>query len=153
MKTQTLDDLRLELAMLPRFDTIRSVLGKIHLATDEIMADIPLDVLAYLLELARCAKMDKAVAALEREIELNLAEGERLKEARHTLKEARRMLKETERTLQAAREWAAGLKKLRESIEARLAAQGAESEKCIAQWLDEYDEYDSTELGDEWDEG
>ena len=139
MKTQTLDDLRLELAMLPRFDTIRSVLGKIHLATDEIMADIPLDVLAYLLELARCAEMDKAVAALEREIELNLAEGERLKEAR--------------RTLQAAREWAAGLKKLRESIEARLAAQGAESEKCIAQWLDEYDEYDSTELGDEWDDG
>ena len=146
MKTQTLDDLRLELAMLPRFDAIRSVLGKIHLATDEIMADIPLDVLAYLLELARCAKMDKAVAALTREIELNLAEGERLKEAR-------RMLKETERALQVTREWAAGLKKLRESIEARLAAQGAESEKCIAQWLDEYDEYDSTELGDEWDEG
>ena len=131
MKTQTLDDLRLELAMLPRFDTIRSVLGKIHLATDEIMADIPLDVLAYLLELARCAKMDKAVAALTREIELNL---------------------EAKRRADAAEKWAAGLKKLRESIEARLAAQGAESEKCIAQWLDEYDEYDSTELGDEWDE-
>ena len=137
-ETQALDDLRLELAMLSNEALWCSILGKIHLAPNEIMKDIPLYLLEMLLYLARVKKMDKAVEALKIAIELNLEAQRRAREAKRRADEAERRADEAERRADEAEQWLEEIKDLQKSIKARLAAEGVETDEFNE--IDEFDE-------------
>ena len=66
------DKLQIELASLPSYDLMLSILNKIHLATDEIMREIPLCALYSLALIAQERQMNEALAIVEKEISLNL---------------------------------------------------------------------------------
>ena len=72
LKVEFLQDLEAELAQLPSYDLMLSILNKIHLATDEMMADIPLCELYLLLLIAQNKKMNEAANILKQSIESRL---------------------------------------------------------------------------------
>ena len=110
------DKLQIELASLPSYDLMLSILNKIHLATDKIMGDIPLYALYLLLLIAQDKKMDKAIAVIEKEIELNLEAGRLADEAQQWAQEQKKLADEAEQLAKQVRT-------LRLSIENRLNAQ------------------------------
>ncbi len=106
LKVEFLQDLEAELAQLPSYDLMLSILNKIHLATDEMMKEIPIYSLASLLVLAKNRGMQKAIAAIEREIHLYIEAVQKMKLARQRADEAEQRLN--------------NLRNLRVSIESRL---------------------------------
>ena len=108
LKVEFLQDLEAELAQLPSYDLMLSILNKIHLATDEMMKEIPIYSLASLLVLAKSRGMQKAIAAIEREICLYIEAVQKMKLARQRAERAEQRLN--------------NLRNLRESIESRLNA-------------------------------
>ena len=103
------DKLQIELASLPSYDLMLSILNKIHLATDKIMGDIPLYALYLLLSIAQDKKMDKAIAKLQQEISMNLETQQWAQEQKKLADEAEQLAKQ--------------VRTLRLSIENRLNAQ------------------------------
>ena len=99
LKVEFLQDLEAELAQLPSYDLMLSILNKIHLATDEMMADIPLCELYLLLLIAQNKKMNEAANILKQSIWANLNAQQRARKAQQRLN---------------------NLRNLRESIESRL---------------------------------
>ena len=106
LKVEFLQDLEAELAQLPSYDLMLSILNKIHLATDEIMAEIPLYKLYLLLMIAKNKKMDEAVNILEQSIWENLKAQQEADKAEQRAKRAEQRLN--------------NLRNLRVSIESRL---------------------------------
>ena len=106
LKVEFLQDLEAELAQLPSYDLMLSILNKIHLATDEMMKEIPIYSLASLLVLAKSRGMQKAIAAIEREICLYIEAVQKMKLARQRADEAE--------------QWAKQVEALQKSIESRL---------------------------------
>ena len=106
LKVEFLQDLEAELAQLPSYDLMLSILNKIHLATDEIMAEIPLYKLYLLLMIAKNKKMDEAVNILEQSIWENLNAQQKANKAKQRAERAEQRLN--------------NLRNLRESIESRL---------------------------------
>ena len=106
LKVEFLQDLEAELAQLPSYDLMLSILNKIHLATDEIMAEIPLYKLYLLLMIAKNKKMDEAVNILEQSIWENLKAQQKANKAEQRAKRAEQRLN--------------NLRNLRVSIESRL---------------------------------
>ena len=113
LKVEFLQDLEAELAQLPSYDLMLSILNKIHLATDEMMKEIPIYSLASLLVLAKSRGMQKAIAAIEREICLYI-------EAVQKMKLARQRADEAEQRAKRAEQWAKEVEALQKSIESRL---------------------------------
>lgn len=99
--TNTMD----KLSALPTYDNLVSTLNKIHLATDEMMSEIPLCALYLLALIAQERQMNEALAIVEKEISLNL--------------EAQQEADEAEQLADEAEVWAQGLKNLRKSMELR----------------------------------
>lgn len=87
-----------KLSALPTYDNLVSTLNKIHLATDEMMSEIPLCALYLLALIAQERQMNEALAIVEKEISLNL---------------------EAQQEADEAEVWAQGLKNLRKSMELR----------------------------------
>ena len=94
-----------KLSALPTYDNLVSTLNKIHLATDEMMSEIPLCALYLLALIAQERQMNEALAIVEKEISLNL--------------EAQQEADEAEQLADEAEVWAQGLKNLRKSMELR----------------------------------
>ena len=94
-----------KLSALPTYDNLVSTLNKIHLATDEMMSEIPLCALYLLALIAQKRQMNEALAIVEKEISLNL--------------EAQREARKAEQEADEAEAWAQGLKNLRKSMELR----------------------------------
>ena len=110
LKVEFLQDLEAELAQLPSYDLMLSILNKIHLATDEIMAEIPLYKLYLLLMIAKNKKMDEAVNILEQSIWENL--------------KAQQEADKAEQRAKRAEQWAKQVEALQKSIESRLNSTG-----------------------------
>ena len=106
LKVEFLQDLEAELAQLPSYDLMLSILNKIHLATDEMMADIPLCELYLLLLIAQNKKMNEAANILKQSIRANLNAQQRARKAQQRARKAQQRLN--------------NLRNLRESIESRL---------------------------------
>lgn len=98
-----------KLSALPTYDNLVSTLNKIHLATDEMMSEIPLCALYLLALIAQERQMNEALAIVEKEISLNL-------EAQREARKAEQLADEAERLAKQVRT-------LRLSIENRLNAQ------------------------------
>lgn len=94
-----------KLSALPTYDNLVSTLNKIHLATDEMMSEIPLCALYLLALIAQERQMNEALAIVEKEISLNL--------------EAQQRARKAEQEADEAEAWAQGLKNLRKSMELR----------------------------------
>lgn len=94
-----------KLSALPTYDNLVSTLNKIHLATDEMMSEIPLCALYLLALIAQERQMNEALAIVEKEISLNLKAQQRARKA--------------EQEADEAEAWAQGLKNLRKSMELR----------------------------------
>ena len=94
-----------KLSALPTYDNLVSTLNKIHLATDEMMSEIPLCALYLLALIAQERQMNEALAIVEKEISLNL--------------EAQQEARKAEQEADEAEVWAQGLKNLRKSMELR----------------------------------
>ena len=101
-----------KLSALPTYDNLVSTLNKIHLATDEMMSEIPLCALYLLALIAQERQMNEALAIVEKEISLNL-------EAQQEADEAERRAEKAEQLADEAEVWAQGLKNLRKSMELR----------------------------------
>ena len=106
LKVEFLQDLEAELAQLPSYDLMLTILNKIHLATDEMMADIPLCELYLLLLIAQNKKMNEAANILKQSIRANLNAQQRARKAQQRARKAQQRLN--------------NLRNLRESIESRL---------------------------------
>ena len=120
LKVEFLQDLEAELAQLPSYDLMLSILNKIHLATDEMMKEIPIYSLASLLVLAKSRGMQKAIAAIEREICLYIEAVQKMKLARQRAKEQKILADEAEQRAKRAEQWAKEVEALQQSIESRL---------------------------------
>lgn len=105
-----------KLSALPTYDNLVSTLNKIHLATDEMMSEIPLCALYLLALIAQERQMNEALAIVEKEISLNL-------EAQQRARKAEREADEAERRAEKAEQLAKQVRTLRLSIESRLNAQ------------------------------
>ena len=98
-----------KLSALPTYDNLVSTLNKIHLATDEMMSEIPLCALYLLALIAQERQMNEALAIVEKEISLNL--------------EAQQELQMNKKLADEAEQLAKQVRTLRLSIENRLNAQ------------------------------
>lgn len=108
-----------KLSALPTYDNLVSTLNKIHLATDEMMSEIPLCALYLLALIAQERQMNEALAIVEKEISLNLEAQQEADEAERRAEKAEQELQMNKKLADEAEVWAQGLKNLRKSMELR----------------------------------
>ena len=108
-----------KLSALPTYDNLVSTLNKIHLATDEMMSEIPLCALYLLALIAQERQMNEALAIVEKEISLNLEAQQEADEAERRAEKAEQELQMNKKLADEAEVWTQGLKNLRKSMELR----------------------------------
>lgn len=76
----------------PSYERLRWVVSRIHLATDDMISDLPINLLRFLRECVKQMHSQTALDTINGKIKLNLKAEQDLQKAKHLLKEEKREL-------------------------------------------------------------